>query len=89
MMAVLRVGEVWYWVDPTEPPDAIEPGDTVIIYTASGEPQLAVLDSAFSPGNNDTADATPIAFSTLESDRFALPVRDIVALHLAAVDEEQ
>jgi hypothetical protein len=77
----VRVGGTWYWVDPTVPRDAIEPGDTVVIYPADGAATLAVLQSA-------TGGET-IAFSSLESERFELPVRDVAALHLAAVDEEQ
>ena len=77
----VRVGGTWYWVDPTAPRDAIEPGDTVVIYPADGAAALAVLQSAT---GGDT-----IAFSSLEGERFELPARDVAALHLAAVDEEQ
>ena len=42
----IRVGSVWYWVDPTVPVSAIEPGDTVVIYPAAGEATLSQL-SAF------------------------------------------
>jgi hypothetical protein len=77
----VRVGGTWYWVDPTVPRDAIEPGDTVVIYSADGAPALAVLQSA---AGGDTT-----AFASLGGERFELPARDVAALHLAAVDEEQ
>jgi hypothetical protein len=83
----VRVGDVWYWVDPTVPPEAIDPGDTVIVYPAGGEAHLAVLGSPFSPAK-DQSEGTPVAFSTPEGERSMIPARDIVALHLAAVDEE-
>jgi hypothetical protein len=76
-----RVGGTWYWVDPSVPRDAIEPGDTVVIYPAGGAATLAVLQNATGGGT--------LAFSSLEGERFALPARDVAALHLAAVDEEQ
>ena len=74
----VRVGGTWYWVDPVAR-DAIEPGDTVVIYS-QGEAALAILQSA---AGGDT-----IAFTSLAGERFTLPARDIV-LHLAAVDDEQ
>jgi hypothetical protein len=77
----VRVGGTWYWVDPTVPRDAIEPGDTVVIYPADGAATLAVLQGA---SGGDT-----IAFASLEGERFALPARDVAALHLAAVDDDQ
>ena len=76
-----RVGGTWYWVDPGVPRDAIEPGDTVVIYPADGAATLGILQSA---SGGDT-----LAFASLEGERFALPARDVAALHLAAVDEEQ
>jgi hypothetical protein len=60
---------------------AIEPGDTVVIYPAVGAPAFAVLQS---PLGND-----PIAFASLEGERFEMPAREVAALHLAAVDDEQ
>jgi len=81
----VRVGNVWYWVDPTVPASAIEPGDTVVVYPASGETTLAILQAPF----DGSASARPVAFSTLEGERFAVPRRDIAALHLAARDDEQ
>jgi hypothetical protein len=80
----VRVGGVWYWVDPTEPMDKIEPGDTVVIYPVLGEAVLAVLQSHYKPG-----DVQSVNFSTLEDEGFAMPLTNIVALHLAAIDEEQ
>lgn len=80
----VRVGGTWYWVDPTVPASAIEPGDTVVIYPADGEAHLAVLRGAFRLGQNDAA-----IFATHEGERFDLPADAIVALHLAAEDDEQ
>jgi len=77
----VRVGGTWYWVDPTVPPGEIEPGDTVVIYPSQGDATLAVLQSAFAPGE--------AVFATLEGERFTLAAGDISALHLAAVDDEQ
>ena len=77
----VRVGGTWYWVDPTVPRGAIEPGDTVVIYPADGAATFAVLRS--------TTGGETIAFSALEGDRFEMAARGIAALHLAAVDEEQ
>jgi hypothetical protein len=80
----VRIGDVWYWVDPTAPISAIEPGDTVVIYPTTGEPTLAILQSPFKPG-----DGGSVEFSTLEGERFAVQTRDIAALHLAAPDDQQ
>jgi hypothetical protein len=80
----VRVGDVWYWVDPTVPVSAIEPGDLVVIYPGAGETTLAILQTPF-----DGSGAQPVAFSALEGERFAVPRRDIAALHLAARDDEQ
>ena len=77
----VRVGGTWYWVDPTVPRDAIEPGDTVVIYPADGEATLAVLQGA--PGHET------VAFASLDGARFDMPARAIAALHIAAVDDEQ
>jgi len=77
----VRVGGTWYWVDPAVLRDAIEPGDTVVIYPADGAAALAVLQNATGGGT--------IAFSSLEGERFELPAGDVAALHLAAVDEDQ
>ena len=79
----VRVGGVWYWVDPAAPRSALEPGDTVVIYPAGGEASLAVLQSAIGDGT-ETA-----VFASLEGERFEVPTRDIAALHLAAVDDDQ
>ena len=81
----VRVGDVWYWVDPKAPVSAIEPGDTVVIYPVAGETTLAILQSSF----EGSASAQPVEFATLDGERFAVPRRDIAALHLAARDEEQ
>lgn len=78
----VRVGDVWYWVDPTVPADAIEPGDLVVLYPVEGDAQLARLQS--SPGAGET-----IAFAALDGTRFDVPVRAVAMLHLAAVDEVQ
>jgi hypothetical protein len=77
----VRVGGTWYWVDPAVPRDAIEPGDTVVIYPADGAAALAVLQNATGGGT--------IAFSSLEGERFEMAAPDIVALHLAAIDDDQ
>ncbi|MEA2871709.1 MAG: hypothetical protein QOH67_1685 [Hyphomicrobiales bacterium] len=79
-----RVGDAWYWVDPTVPASAIEPGDTVVVYPVAGETTLAILQTPF-----DGSGARLVAFSTKEGEHFAVPRRDIAALHLAARDEEQ
>ena len=78
----VRVGGTWYWVDPAVPAADLAPGDTVVIYQPNGDVSLAVLQSAFAPGSE-------AAFATLAGERFTLPARDISALHLAAVDDEQ
>jgi len=78
----VRVGNTWYWVDPTVPRDDIEPGDTVVIYPAGGDATLAVLQSPFGPQSS-------IEFVTLEGENFNLAPADIAALHLAAVDDVQ
>jgi len=83
----VRVGGVWYWVDPAVPRSAMEAGDTVLIYPAAGEPALAILQDA--PEPTDRAAAQTIGFSSLEGERFTLPLADILALHLTAVDEVQ
>lgn len=81
----VRVGSIWYWVDPTVPVNAIEPGDTVVVYPVGGDATLAILQSPF----DESTSARPVAFSTLEGEHFTVPRRDIAALHLAARDEEQ
>ena len=80
----VRVGDIWYWVDPTVPAGTIEPGDTVVIYPLTGDVTLAVLQGRLEPGNTGRA-----GFSTLDGEHFSIPARDIAALHLAAVDDEQ
>ena len=81
----MRVGNVWYWVDPTAPMSAIEPGDAVVVYPVAGETALAILQS---PLDRSTG-AEPVEFSTLEGEPFTVPRRDIAALHLAAEDDQQ
>ena len=78
----VRVGGVWYWVDPTVPAAELEPGDTVVFYPVDDAATLAVLRSGF------TRDR-PVCFASLEGQGFELAARDIVALHLAAVDDDQ
>ena len=80
----VRVSTTWYWVDPTVPADTIEPGNTVVIYPVTGDTTLAILQGPFEPGGAGRTD-----FSTLDSARFSIPARDIAALHLAAIDDEQ
>jgi hypothetical protein len=80
----VRVGNVWYWVDPTVPAGDIEPGDTVVVYPAAGGATLAILQRPFK-----SADARSVDFSSLEGERFTVPAGDIAALHLAAVDDDQ
>ena len=78
----VRMGDVWYWVDPTPPSSGIEPGDTVVIYPVAGDATLAILQSPLAEGSR-------VEFSTLEGERFAVPRGDIAALHLATQDDEQ
>jgi hypothetical protein len=80
----VRVGNIWYWVDPTVPPDTIEPGDTAVIYPVAGDATLAILQSPFKCEDAETADLL-----TLDGDTFRVSARDIAALHLAAVDDVQ
>jgi hypothetical protein len=82
----VRVGTVWYWVDPTVPASALEPGDMVIVYPVAGDPALAVLQSPF---NTPGEAAAAIAFSSLEGERFSVARGDIAAVHLSAVDDQQ
>ena len=77
----VRAGETWYWVDPTVPRDAIEPGDTVVVYPASGYAVIAVVQ--------DHHGHQALTFANLEGERFEVDPRDITAMHLAAVDDQQ
>jgi len=79
----VRAGGIWYWVDPTVPAREIEPGDTVILYSASGDAHVAVLQSRYR-----AEAAEPVRFAQAGGP-FEVPSRDIAALHLAAVDNEQ
>jgi hypothetical protein len=83
----VRVGGVWYWVDPTVPQSAMEPGDIVIVYPASGEAVLAILQDDLK--SDAVAAAGTIGLASLEGERFAMPLDDVAALHLTAVDEVQ
>jgi hypothetical protein len=83
----VRVGGVWYWVDPAVLRSAMEPGDIVLVYPQAGEPVLAILQDA--PGSADRAAADTIGLASLEGERFTLALGDIAALHLTAVDEVQ
>jgi hypothetical protein len=78
----VRVGGVWYWVDPNVAATAFEPGDTVVIYPVDGGPTFAVLRSSVTPEQ-------PVSFASLEGEGFQLEPRDIAALHLAAIDDDQ
>ena len=83
----VRVGGVWYWVDPTVPRSAMEPGDIVIVYPVSGDPVLAILqDDIRAPA---VVAAGAVGLSSLEGERVEMPLEDIAALHLTAVDEVQ
>lgn len=83
----VRVGGVWYWVDPTVPRSAMESGDIVIVYPVSGDAVLAILQNGLKPEELPISGA--IGFSSLEGERFQMPPDDIAALHLTAVDEVQ
>ena len=76
----IRAGGVWYFVDPTFPSEAIEPGDTVVLYPVSGDAAVAILQGR--------PDAEMVAFLTPQGEPFAVPTADIAAFHLAAVDED-
>jgi hypothetical protein len=77
----VRAGETWYWVDPAAPREAIEPGDTVVVYPAGGHAVIAVVQEHHGRG--------VIAFANLEGERFEVYLRDLAAMHLAAVDDQQ
>jgi hypothetical protein len=86
----VRVRGAWYWVDPTAAQNAIEPSDTVIVYPVSGDAVLAVLDSV--PSSSSSGKTSPdgaFAFASLDGEHFTVAVRDIAAIHLAALDDEQ
>jgi hypothetical protein len=76
----VRAGDAWYWVDPTVPGDQIEPGDTVVVYSANGDAVVAILQAR----HGDV-----VILATPQGERFEVAARDIAALHLAAVDDEQ
>jgi hypothetical protein len=52
-----------------------------VLYPVSGDTHVAELKSR--------ADAGPVAFAGTGGERFVVAARDIAALHLAAVDEDQ
>ena len=87
----VRVGGVWYWVDPTVPQIAMEPRDVVVVYPVSGDPVLAILQgdikSLAKPGEG--ARMLAIRLASLEGEHFEMAPEDIAALHLTAVDEVQ
>jgi hypothetical protein len=83
----VRVGTIWYWVDPTA--RDLAPGDTVVVYPVAGNATLAILQSPFKPNGDETSAHRAADFSSLEGERFTVPARDISALHLAAVDDDQ
>src|SRR5258708_2411528 len=83
----VRVGAVWYWVDPTVPRSAMEPADTIIVHPVWGDPVLAILQQDIN--SVEVAAAGSIGLSSLEGERFAMAFDDIAALHLTAVDEVQ
>jgi hypothetical protein len=84
----VRVRGAWYWVDPTVPLEGIEPADTVIVYPVSGEAVLAVLRSAPSADRERSPDGA-FTFVSLDGEPFTVAARDIAAIHLAALDDEQ
>jgi hypothetical protein len=76
----VRAGTVWYWVDPTVPAAQIEPGDTVVLYPVDGHAVVAILQHH---------GRSALALSTPQGECCEIARRDIAALHLAAVDDEQ
>jgi hypothetical protein len=83
----VRVGGVWYWVDPTVPRSAMEPGDIILVYPVTGDPVLAILQQDINA--TEVAATGAVGLSSLEGEGFAMPLDDIAALHLTAVDEVQ
>ena len=83
----VRVGGVWYWVDPAVLRSALEPGDVILVYPVTGDPVLAILQQDINAP--EVAAAGAVALSSLEGERFAMPLVEIAALHLTAVDEVQ
>ena len=74
----VRTGQTWFLVDPTMPRAAIEPGDTVVLYPVAGDAQVAVVQQF----------GESLVFASLAGEHFAVRARDIAAMHLAVVDEE-
>ena len=78
----VRVGDHWYWVDPSVARDTIETGDAVVVYPTDDEAFLATVLIPFSEAGDS------VALATLEGQHFRFPLARIAAVHLAAVDEE-
>lgn len=74
----VRTGDSWFWVDPTMPRAAIEPGDTVVVYPVGGEAVVAVLQQL----------GEKVIFASLAGERFEVGPHHIAAMHLAAAEEE-
>ena len=83
----VRVGGVWYWVDPAVPRSALEPGDVILVYPVTGDPVLAILQQDINAA--EVAVAGAVGLSSLEGEGFAMPLDEIAALHLTAVDNVQ
>ena len=83
----VRVGGVWYWVDPAVPRSALEPGDVILVYPVTGDPVLTILQQDINAA--EVAAAGTVGLSNLEGERFTMPLEEIEALHLTAVDEVQ
>jgi len=80
----IRAGNVWYWVDPTVAPVRIGPGDTVVLYAVSGDASVATLQSRLGAGGIEE-----LTFSMPEGRTLHGSARNIAALHLVAIDDEQ
>src|SRR5437763_1137119 len=83
----VRVGGVWYWVDPAVPRSALEAGDVILVYPVSGDPVLAILRQDINAA--EVAAAGAVALSSREGESFTVPLDEIAALHLTAVDDVQ
>jgi hypothetical protein len=83
----VRVGGVWYWVDPAVLRSALEPGDVVLVYPVTGDPVLAILRQDINAP--EVAAAGAVGLSSLEGEGFAMALDEIAALHLTAVDDVQ
>jgi hypothetical protein len=83
----VRVGSVWYRVDPAVLRSALEPGDVILVYPVTGDPVLAILQQDINAP--EVAAAGAVGLSSLEGEHFAMPLDEIAALHLTAVDDVQ